>query len=380
MQSTASAIASENGAHVKVQDTQTLAIHPLNRLTGVSDLHRGFEVESCSLFGDTMASLSLCSDALRISRKQQRNTRVDDRKFPTRVILLIVSIVIQLKTCHIAPVSGFGIRKTSTSTKTSRSIVRGYHHSERHLHARLALAATFNNSEYDNSSSLLSMVERAAVPLVWEQLQQRNQQPVLDLTALRKLQYGDDVASTPTPMPTTDTSAENTTCLGWEQGQVWTITRQGLFERGIFPSNDDIKDDWSFLEQCPQLYRLPSELVLETTDYLLESFNETLSIDTTGKNLILGHQKLLSYRKSDIEYGLTFLQQMMMLPSKQAAMVTCVNAPALFIAAIDGGIQERAVQDALQSASQATHQANQQVVANAMTSLQTIQNLKGKGG
>lgn len=88
---------------------------------------------------------------------------------------------------------------------------------------------------------------------------------------------------------------------------------------------------------------------------------------------------LLSFRCSDVAYGVEFLGTMMMMTSADAVVAACATSPAFLLSGIQGGIQERAVEKALGAAGSATSAANQKIVGDAVQSWNQIQQRKRKG-
>jgi len=117
--------------------------------------------------------------------------------------------------------------------------------------------------------------------------------------------------------------------------------------------------------------------VLETAQYLVKEFGcvgGDAATVATG-SMIESEPRLLQYRARDVEYGSEFLATMMMMvDNRDAVRRICAESPQLLLAAVDGGIQERYVQQVLGAASGATAQANQRIVGNALSSLEILKN------
>jgi hypothetical protein len=197
------------------------------------------------------------------------------------------------------------------------------------------------------SSRLLAAkvdVEAASAKLVWEILEDRMARPVLNLS-----KDNDELllAESLSP-PLAETSH-------WDQGQRWSETREALKALDI-PNPED------FLPKCPQLYRLETLQILETATWLIHQ-------EGFGVQYIVDEPRALSYKRTDVEYGLEFLKMMTMSTSLTLLVP-------LLLSGIDGGIHERTVQQALSVAADATRQANQRIVGDAAASLQA---LKQKG-
>jgi hypothetical protein len=175
--------------------------------------------------------------------------------------------------------------------------------------------------------------EAASAKLTWEVLEERMARPVLDLSTNHE-----DLLENGKPSLAVETSE-------WDQGQMWSETRKGLLALGISSPDE-------FLIKCPQLYRLESSQVLKTSKWLIEQ-------EGFGVAYVLREPRVLSYTLADVQYGLEFLQLVPLLPS-----------------GIEGGLQERAVKEALGSAAEATSNANQRIAGDIVA---TTKALKQKG-
>lgn len=182
-------------------------------------------------------------------------------------------------------------------------------------------------------------IEAASAKLEWEVLEERMTRPVLDLSTNQEelLENGRLTLQ----IDTTD----------WDEGQRWSETRKGLLESGISSPDE-------FLIECPQLYRLESSQVLETSKWLIER-------EGFGVAYVVQVPRVLSYKRADVEYGLEFLQLMTMSTSL-ALLVP------LLLSGIEGGIQERAVKEALGSAAEATCNANQRIAGDVVATLKSM--------
>ena len=143
----------------------------------------------------------------------------------------------------------------------------------------------------------------------------------------------------------------------WDQGQMWSETRKGLLALGISSPDE-------FLLKCPQLYRLDSSQVLETSKWFIER-------EGFGAAYLVQEPRVLSYKRADVDYGLEFLQLMTMSTSL-ALLVP------LLPSGIEGGLQERAVKDALGSAAEATSNANQRIAGDIVATMKALKQ-KGSG-
>jgi hypothetical protein len=186
-------------------------------------------------------------------------------------------------------------------------------------------------------------IENASAKLQWEILEERMARPVLDLS--KNCEEIIENEKSDLRVSTND----------WDQGQKWSETSKGLLALGV-SSPDEL------LLKCPQLYRLEPSLVLETSKWLIQQ-------EGFGVTYIIQEPRVLSYKRADVEYGLEFLQLMTMSTSL-ALLVP------LLLSGIEGGLQERAVKEALGAAAEATCNANQRIAGDAAA---TLKSLKRKG-
>jgi hypothetical protein len=180
-------------------------------------------------------------------------------------------------------------------------------------------------------------VEAASATLLWETLQETKSRPLLNLSSGEASPKDDREVSI-------DTSE-------WDQGQRWRVTEKGLKEIGISTE--------SLLDKCPQLLRLDPTMVLESAEWLIQEFSV---------GYIQTEPRFLSFPQHAISYGLEFMSLMMMMPAKSAVMA----APQLLHAGIEGGLQERAVENALGAAGDATNNANQKIAGDLKGSLDVL--------
>lgn len=201
--------------------------------------------------------------------------------------------------------------------------------------------------EFDDDDDLLLA---ASQKLSWEKVQETQQRPVLNLSARdRPLEEAAAVEA--------GTTEENEDSSQWKNGQRWTITKQHLQSLGI-----DIFDETDLLSRCPQLFRLDPSTVQETASWIIESFDVSY---------LESEWTLLSYPRDDVVYGLEFVGAMMMMTPDLATNI-CRQSSALLLQGIEGGIQERAVQEALSAAAEATSKARQSIAADTMRSFRQM--------
>jgi hypothetical protein len=132
-------------------------------------------------------------------------------------------------------------------------------------------------------------IQAASAKLQWEILEERMARPVLDLSKNRE-----EIIENEKSALQDDTS-------DWDQGQRWSETSTGLRALGL-SSPDEL------LLTCPQLYRLESSQILETSKWLAQQ-------EGFGVTYIVQEPRVLSYKLTDVEYGLEFLKLMTMSTS-----------------------------------------------------------------
>lgn len=231
-------------------------------------------------------------------------------------------------------------------------LVQAFHHNSvmttNHAGIQVRNIYGFFSSVDDNEYN----VQAASAKLVWEKLEESSSRPILHLSSRD--------ASPEDLMDSEVSTLEEE----WTSGQRWQETKRGLEQLGI-----NMKDEGVFLDQCPQLLRLDTEMILETAEWILQEFGT----DYFAKQPTA--PKLLSYRLVDVQYGIEFMSTMMM----NNARPFCMGSADFFQTAIDGGIQEQSVSNALGAAGAATYQANQKVAGDAMSTLKSLKDRKTKG-
>jgi hypothetical protein len=182
-------------------------------------------------------------------------------------------------------------------------------------------------------------IEAATVKLIWEDLLERTSRPVLDLSMTN------ESILIPKKQQQIDTS-------DWDQGQVWCDTQAGLNSLGIEYPN-------ILLQHCPQLFRLATQQVLQTAEWVAS--NKELGID-----VIMQEPRVLSYPFKDVEYGIEYLQIMTMFKIPFQMLLP------LLIDGIIGGLQERAIQEALSDAAEATYSTNKRIAGETASVVKAI--------
>jgi hypothetical protein len=201
------------------------------------------------------------------------------------------------------------------------------------------LASLLPSNDRCSLKSLYHAVDMDAVSakLSWEVIDERMSRPILDLSSNRDELQNNQL------LPI-DTSA-------WDQGQRWSETKEGLHAL-------DLSSADQLLKKCPQLYRLESTQILETARWIIQK-------EGFGLPYVMKEPRVLSYKCNDVDYGLEFLKQMTM--SNSLALLV-----PLLISGIEGGLQERAVQEALGAAADATYNANQRIAGDAAATLKAL--------
>mmetsp|Transcript_23855 Transcript_23855/g.44332 ORF Transcript_23855/g.44332 Transcript_23855/m.44332 type:complete len:131 (+) Transcript_23855:451-843(+) len=121
----------------------------------------------------------------------------------------------------------------------------------------------------------------------------------------------------------------------------------------------DISKESEYLEACPQIFRFLPSMVTETAQFLISEF---------GVEYLESKPQLLGFKQSDVSYGLEFMSTMMMTDAKSL----CAKSTNLLLQAIQGGIQEKAVQNALSTASDATSKASKSIASDTMESYRQL--------
>jgi len=206
-----------------------------------------------------------------------------------------------------------------------------------------------------------ALVSAASAKLVWEELDAAARKPILNLSAIRH----DGHAPPPPSSQQRDAAADD--C--WDRGQRWEVTLGRLEDLGIANAEEAPR----LLEACPQLLRLDPDEVADTAGWIAEEFG------TAQASIIVEEApRLLSFRRCDVDYGLDFVSMMLMMTNKPDGVgrvnSACAAAPGLLLAGAEGGIQERAVKNALGAAADSTAKANQRIAGDAVGSLRQLRN------
>ena len=205
------------------------------------------------------------------------------------------------------------------------------------------------------------IIQAAEQLLAWEVAAERQSRPVLDLSGGGSGIDGSDLtlsdaasAETRPRRKDSDDQAQpkkdGEDAIDWKSGSVWTATRQELIDLEIL---SDGGNDEVFLSKCPQLARLSTGDIVESTKVLLD----TIGLPPPA---FAQHPSLLSYPAQLYPGALEFLSNMMMLPQPTISNL-CKTNPELLIGGLDGYIQEQSVKNALGSAGSALYGVSRSV-------------------
>jgi len=221
------------------------------------------------------------------------------------------------------------------------------------------------------------------VLLPWEAAAERENAAVLDLSNWNKADSGlalsdtiaveiqsvcDDGGSAPENVDMKDGAV----CATWRNGDIWKRNREALVDRSILPLNckPGSKEERDLLKASPQLIRIHPDDVSASIDAALD-----LGIPIS---LLQSEPCIFAYPREYIcEGALNFLSNMMMLRSKDVALSLCKSTPNLFLASIEGYMQERSVRKALGAASDAVYSASKSVAADVSDRIRAQRRKRG---
>jgi hypothetical protein len=195
-------------------------------------------------------------------------------------------------------------------------------------------------------------VQEAKSLLLWEVVEEREAQPVLNLSNRNDVMI---VNSQP----------ENPLDDSWQNGQQWAATKARLQHMADISSEEADK----LLEAVPQLLRINTEVIVDSLSAVMHLI---------GSDCILKEPRLLSFRGDDLRYGAEFLFTMMASPPS-TVLQACRVSPSLLLAGAEGGLQEQAVKRALGAAGQAAERANTVIAGDTAVSLQALRRQKPPG-
>jgi hypothetical protein len=192
-------------------------------------------------------------------------------------------------------------------------------------------------------------IEDAKSLLLWEVVEKREAEPVLNLSNRK-------AAVVPY-----DSQTGNQQDDSWENGQQWAGTRARLQQIADISNEETDK----LLEAVPQLLRIDTEIIVD-------SFSAVM--DLIGGDCLLKEPRLLSFRGDHVRYGVEFLSTMMASPPS-TVLQACRVSPSLLLVGTEGGLQEQAVKRALGAAGQAAEHANKRIAGETAASLQALRHL-----
>ena len=292
---------------------------------------------------------------------------------PGRLLLATLFVSAEVKSAHgFAHPSSHAISCCHPSSQCSsecslgRSIKRFQtntcHVTRIYRNSLLRCAATAS----DNDGLSDQIIEAAEQKLPWEVAAERQSRPVLDLSGGGSgmddsdLTLSDAASAAQRENPTreeeevADDNDDEVDIGDWRTGSVWRETRRALVEKAILSDTADEKNDEdALLSKCPQLFRLPTEDVVESAKVL---------VDTIGmsQSAIAPNPTLLSYPAHLFPGAIEFLSNMMMLPQPTISNL-CKTNPELLVGGLDGYIQEQSVKNALGSAGNALYGVSRSV-------------------
>lgn len=232
------------------------------------------------------------------------------------------------------------------------------------LHRRYSLHSSPAQQLQAIPFDISDYLEPAKEMLLWEKIEENANRPVLDLS-LRDLSLEE--------MSTAAASSEKNMVEFDIDEQQWAGTKELFIEVGILSENGE---GHALLQQvlqsAPQLLRFDTQQINATVRYLLDEIRISPTL------LVKESPNLMLYPLDDVQYGVEFLATMMMM-SSDLVMLTCRSSPTLLITGVESGLQERSVQAALKSASDATSAATKRVAGDLKASMDELQKRKKKG-
>ena len=254
------------------------------------------------------------------------------------------------------------------------------------MHRRVFYCSSLNaGKESDHFIPTFDQRERARVLLSWEEQSKKDSKPVLNLSTKYSdrlpladgFENDDAVASYET---------HNTTVCSWEDGGVWRETEEALVAFGILVNNNSDDDKPKkltrevIIDKSPQLLRLPTDQIVESAIFFLDSFEGNATFE-----VLLQDPSLLTYTNSQLENGVTYLSNMMCRGDRTAAIKMiqsqCVLSPSMGLQllklGVDGGIEEMRISGLLSSASQSSGRAMKGVVGDMSKDIREWKRVKG---
>jgi hypothetical protein len=232
------------------------------------------------------------------------------------------------------------------------------------------------------------MIERAKVPLYWETQRSEDAKPVLDLSRQDSdtLSLSQKAVVEQGKLEKTNTITSEDSCCEWEDGQIWVETERQLISIGVLLNETDASNQSAMklissrtmIDRAPQLIRLSTSQVIESTSFFLDERYALTS-------LIQHDPTILTFCADDLYYGMEYLSNMMTRGNETQALQMIQTQSALspqmalglFRLGVEGGIDERRVSNALANASTASGKAVEYAVNDAGRAYRESKRLKG---
>ncbi|KAL3786021.1 hypothetical protein HJC23_001418 [Cyclotella cryptica] len=274
----------------------------------------------------------------------------------------------------------------------------GFHNSRSHVSFK---SLGSHNFGYENSGFFSpDILERARIPLFWETQRIDDAKPCLDLSGKdsgalslsdEAIVKSDEYTGASNEVASSLTVHHSSVCANeWEDGHVWLETVHQLISMGILlnetasshKSRTKLMTSQAMLDRAPQLVRLPTDHVVESTKFFMTPGQFSLA------PLIQPDPSLLTYCADDLYYGIEYLANMMTRGNKtqsvQMLQLQCSISPSmalsLFRMGVDGGIDEQHVSNALGNAARASGKAIELTVGDAGRNYREFKRLKGGKG
>ncbi|KAL7440173.1 hypothetical protein ACHAXM_007059 [Skeletonema potamos] len=251
------------------------------------------------------------------------------------------------------------------------------------LHSGVSFCSPLDSDDIILTSDLLN---RARALLPWENQLKKDSEPVLNLSAKNSDAlpladgFGNDAVAS-------SSESDKSTPCSRKDGSVWRETERALVAAGILV--DDDSDNKSnkltrevIVEKAPQLLRLPTDQITESANFFLgNSTDESPTLDI----LLQLDPSLLTYTISQLDYGITYLSNMMFRGDRMTAIQMiqsqCCLSPSMGLQLIklgvDGGIEESRIAQLLGSAGSSSGKALKGVVGDMSKDIREWKRVKG---
>lgn len=255
------------------------------------------------------------------------------------------------------------------------------------LHQKSHRASFFSPLKGQSDDLILTsnLLERARMPLPWEEQAKKDEEPVLNLSARNsdRLSLADGFCDD--TVAASDENDESTDECGgsWEDGSKWKETERELVAIGILDNNSKLTRD-VMVDRAPQLLRLPTDQILESARFFLgNSMDESQT--QTLESLLQLDPSLLTYTVIQLDYGVEYLANMMTRGNRTAVIQMiesqCGLSPSMALKllklGVDGGIEESRISQLLGNASQSSQKAVKGVVGDMGKDIREWKRVKG---